>query len=98
MDFDPVIIRLARHDPYRDFSHPFECKPMRMIIIVFDASSEESMPLLDFSNRILQHLFRDISFDAGYHSYDRKRRMRKKALNRGHFPFKVFVILLFRHL
>jgi hypothetical protein len=48
-----------------------------MIIIIFDPNSEQSVPFLGFSNRILQHLFGNISFDLGYHGYDRKGRARK---------------------
>ena len=55
-------------------------KTLRMIIIIFDPNSEQSVQFLGFSNRILQHLFGNIPFDSGYHGHNCEGRSRKEAL------------------
>ena len=66
MDFDPIVLLSSRDDLDGDFLDPFGCKPLSMISIFFDPNSEESMPLLGFSNSILQHVFGNIPFDPSY--------------------------------
>ena len=70
MDSDPVVLRLSGDNLDGDFLDPLGGKPLSMIVIVSDTNSEEGMPLLDFGNSILQHVFGDIPLDPGYYGHD----------------------------
>ena len=70
MDCDPIVLRLSSYDLDGDILDPGGRKPLCMIIIVFDSNSEQGMLSLDFSNRVSQHFFGDISNDSRHHGYD----------------------------
>jgi hypothetical protein len=72
-----MIIRLAWHNFYGDFSDPFRCKPRDMVPILSDSYSKMRVSQLDFGNGLGQLIIGDISLDPGYDRYKRKRRTRK---------------------
>ena len=68
--FDPMIIGLARHNLYGNFSDPFRCKPGNVILILSDPHPEICMSMLNFGNGLDQLIFGDIPFDPSYHRYE----------------------------